>query len=155
MSITYRHSQFWLYSLGVSYQKDSYDEYYKQTLFKSQLDKKTPKAEAKVLYQKQKYQVGVGVSFEAQKSQKAFTQEDTTFQSLYQEIYLPAFRYRTMDKNYLTLELDYIYSIKERQQIGARFTLGKLWADKSELILNDQAYKVRAHQVYMSLYFQF
>ncbi|EKB06023.1 MULTISPECIES: DUF6850 family outer membrane beta-barrel protein [Myroides] len=155
VSTTYRHSQFWLYSLGLSYQKDSYDEYYKQTLFKSQLDKQTPKAEAKVLYQKPKYQIGVGVSFEAQKSQKAFTQQDTTFQSLYKEIYLPAFRYRAMDKNYLTVELDYMYSLKERQQIGARFTLGKLWADKSELILNDQAYKIRAHQVYMSLYFQF
>lgn len=155
IAMTYRHNSNWLYNFRASYHQENFEEYYKQTLFRSDIQKQTPGLEAKILYQKHKYQFGLTTSFETEKSQKAFTQEDTSYQSMYQEIYLPSFMYQVVDKNYFSVGVDYTYALRNQQQIGVKVVYSKLWGDKSKLKLTTEEYRINVDQVYLNLYYQF
>lgn len=147
-------SNTWIYQVAFNYEQTQYKEDYQSTTFQSVIEKNRPKIEMRAHYLNKKQRVYLAMRFEMEKTTKAFAQEDTSYQSLYRELYYPMFLYQSMDKNGLTFSVDYSYQIKKGQYIGTKLLVTKLWADRTKLKSLENV-KVDSGFFSANLYYQF
>lgn len=129
----YTLNQQWNYQLGIQYTQTSFDERYKGTTFRTRLEKNKPGLVLNLNYSKNKHRLAVGFQFESEKSSKAYAQKDSSYESLYDEVYYPMFVYQSMDKTIGSMALDYSYQLKENQRLGLKVGFSKIEANKTKL----------------------
>jgi len=144
----------WLYQFSVQYEKNKEEERYTSTLFQTDLERNSPKIQFNVHYFNQRHQFLFSTSLEQQRISKANTTEDTSVQSLYQELYYPTFLYHSLDKNSSSVSLDYSYKIREKERLGTKIRASKLWGNQTKLDVQDKV-KVDAFFLSIQVYYQF
>ncbi|WP_410879367.1 DUF6850 family outer membrane beta-barrel protein [Myroides sp. DW712] len=151
---SYTVNQQWNYQFGIQYTQTTVDERYQGTTFRTRLEKNKPGLGLNLNYNKHKHQVCLGFQVESEKSSKADAQKDSSYESLYDEVYYPMFVYQSMDKTTWSMALNYSYQLKENQRLGVKVGFSKIEGNKTKL-KDVEAFAVEARQFSIQGYYQF
>ncbi|MGS4344347.1 DUF6850 family outer membrane beta-barrel protein [Myroides odoratus] len=144
----------WHYQFGIQYTQTTFDERYQGTTFRTRLEKNKPGLTLNLNYIKNKHQLRLGFEVESEKSNKADAQKDSSYESMYDEVYYPVFVYQSMDKTTWSMALDYSYQLKNTQRLGLQIGFSKTQANKTKLKAVE-SFAINASQLSIQGYYQF